>query len=91
MIYHYTTQAGLIGILTAREIWATDLRFFNDSTELHYALGIAEQKIRELEQCRDSVPGLALLMDVRRRLEQKIAAEFESGPYVACLKTEPID
>ena len=34
ILYHYTTQAGLLGILQHRELWATDVRFFNDSKEL---------------------------------------------------------
>ena len=34
VLYHYTTQTGLLGILQRRELWATDIRFFNDSKEL---------------------------------------------------------
>lgn len=33
-IYHYTTMAGFKGIIESREIWATDLRYMNDPTEL---------------------------------------------------------
>jgi len=33
-IYHYTTMAGFKGIVESREIWATDLRYMNDPTEL---------------------------------------------------------
>lgn len=35
-IYHYTDAAGLFGILTKRQIWATDSRFFNDPKEVRH-------------------------------------------------------
>lgn len=31
LLYHYTDQQGLDGILSSGEIWATHYRFFNDS------------------------------------------------------------
>ncbi|EKD29046.1 MAG: hypothetical protein ACD_79C00102G0003 [uncultured bacterium] len=36
-LWHYTTLEGLKGILENQNIWATDYRFLNDSTELHTA------------------------------------------------------
>ena len=40
LIYHHTTTEGLIGILTRRKIWATDIEFLNDYEEL--LVGIKE-------------------------------------------------
>lgn len=37
-LYHYTTQAGLLGILTSKSIWASEIRFLNDATEFQAAL-----------------------------------------------------
>lgn len=37
IIYHYTTTNGLIGILESNELWATDLNYMNDASELIYA------------------------------------------------------
>lgn len=34
MLFHYTTQAGLLGILSSRSLWATDVGFLNDANEL---------------------------------------------------------
>ena len=34
ILWHYTNLAGLIGIVERRKLWATDLRYLNDSTEL---------------------------------------------------------
>lgn len=36
-LYHYTNAQGLLGILTNRVFWATDINFLNDATELKYA------------------------------------------------------
>src|ERR1700745_2358870 len=36
-LYHYTTQAGLLGILTSKSIWASEIRFLNDATEFRTA------------------------------------------------------
>ena len=38
ILWHYTNLAGLIGIVERRKLWATDLRYLNDSTELAYGL-----------------------------------------------------
>lgn len=37
-LYHYTSPAGLVGIVTTRTLWATHVRFLNDASELERAL-----------------------------------------------------
>ncbi|KZL01086.1 MULTISPECIES: DUF2971 domain-containing protein [unclassified Pseudovibrio] len=39
-IYHYTNSDGLLGIIQNKEIWATNVKFLNDSSELTYGLNI---------------------------------------------------
>lgn len=36
-VFHYTTAAGLLGILNTRQIWLSDINFLNDSKEMLYA------------------------------------------------------
>lgn len=36
-LYHYTDARGLLGILTNKNFWATDINFLNDAMELKYA------------------------------------------------------
>lgn len=43
LVFHYTTGQGLVGIGRSRRIWATDLRYLNDSLEFTYALGLLQQ------------------------------------------------
>jgi hypothetical protein len=39
-LWHYTTAAGLHGILTSQQVWATDTRFLNDATEIQYGIDL---------------------------------------------------
>jgi Protein of unknown function (DUF2971) len=45
-LYHYTTQAGLLGILTSKSIWASEIRFLNDATEFRTALETVGAELR---------------------------------------------
>jgi hypothetical protein len=36
ILYHYTTAAGIIGIVQSQTLWATDAEFFNDARELQF-------------------------------------------------------
>ena len=37
ILYHYTSQEGLLGIIGTGNIWATDILYLNDATEYTYA------------------------------------------------------
>src|SRR5882724_4204960 len=54
MLYHYTSQEGLIGILNSRCIWASKVHYMNDSKEFSMALDLARTELnRRLETERD--------------------------------------
>ncbi|WP_459177412.1 DUF2971 domain-containing protein [Ewingella americana] len=40
-LYHYTDQAGFIGIIENKELWATQIQYLNDSKEFNLAIDIA--------------------------------------------------
>lgn len=42
-LYHYTSHAGLLGVVSSRSVWATDSRFLNDSTEIVHTLLLAKR------------------------------------------------
>jgi hypothetical protein len=42
-LYHYTTSAGLIGILESRRIYASEIRFLNDMREFSEALDLIQR------------------------------------------------
>lgn len=45
ILYHYTTQSGLLGILSAKKIWATQIHYLNDTKEFWHALEVAEASL----------------------------------------------
>jgi hypothetical protein len=45
LLYHYTTQSGLLGILKSKKIWATHTQYLNDQLEFQHAVSIAKQEL----------------------------------------------
>ena len=43
LIYHYTDAAGLLGIVTSRCLWASDVWYMNDAREAFYGLEAIER------------------------------------------------
>lgn len=48
ILYHYTTQEGLLGIVKDGAIRATSIQHLNDASEFHYASSVALQVVNEL-------------------------------------------
>lgn len=46
MLFHYTSQSGLLGIVKEQEIWATNIHFLNDYKEFRHAFEILSEIIR---------------------------------------------
>jgi hypothetical protein len=49
-LYHYTDQAGLLGIIKTVELWATKVQYMNDSTEFGRAIDLATVRLRARAQ-----------------------------------------
>jgi hypothetical protein len=45
ILYHYTSIEGLIGIIESKSIWATNILYLNDASELDYAKALFEEQI----------------------------------------------
>lgn len=50
VLYHYTTAAGLMGILGSQRLWATNARFLNDPSEIRYALKVVSDTVAKSEK-----------------------------------------
>lgn len=53
-IFHYTTASGLLGILDSKEIWMTDIRYLNDTTEFTYFSDLTRNRFLELKKTMTS-------------------------------------
>ena len=84
-LYHYTTQAGLLGVAKDRAMWMTDIRHLNDSTEFEYAMGLVRKKIDTKYQeqkdasYRDFLSGMAGLLNVFEAYTKYVACFSEDG------------
>ena len=46
IIYHYTSPEGILGIIESNSLWATDINYLNDSSELRYIYGLVERIVK---------------------------------------------
>jgi hypothetical protein len=69
-LYHYTSVAGLRGILTSRTAWATMAHFLNDAQEFLYALSIASERLRGREKQETDQGRRAVVRDLAESLWQ---------------------
>ena len=47
ILYHYTAADGLLGMLQSHQIWATNVRFMNDRSELDYGINLVGRVFEE--------------------------------------------
>jgi Protein of unknown function (DUF2971) len=59
LLYHYTTQQGLLGILNNQCIWATHIRYLNDSSEYSHGLQIVRALVDEIDFKIDLMPEIS--------------------------------
>jgi hypothetical protein len=45
-LYHYTSAEGLLGIIHSGEVWATNVLYLNDASELSHARDILESELK---------------------------------------------
>lgn len=48
ILYHYTTQKGLLGIITDKEIWATHTQYLNDVREFRHAIDLVNEELSSM-------------------------------------------
>jgi hypothetical protein len=66
ILYHYTTQDGLLGILLGHTIWATHSQYLNDKSEYLYALNLIREGAKERRLVADEAERGALDLIIDR-------------------------
>lgn len=54
LLYHYTTMAGALGIISSKQIWAAHIKYLNDSTEFELAKAVGVEVAESLLKSSDS-------------------------------------
>ena len=49
LLYHYTTAEGLLGMLQSRQLWATNVRFMNDTSEMAHGIELVRETFTTIE------------------------------------------
>lgn len=78
-LYHYTSSAGLLGILQSQKIWGTEASYLNDAQEVKYGLDLINCTLKEfLHDDRNWAKNLfeVAIKTIEERDNQEI--------YVAC-------
>lgn len=70
-VYHYTSPEGLIGIITNKYLFATDLLYLNDAAEGQYALEVL------LDVCKEEFPDQK---DLYKGLQGEISGMIKQAP-----------
>lgn len=96
VLYHYTTSAGLLGILSSRALWTSNVLFLNDAEELLHAsegtVAAMSAKADELKARLDrgepefpNRPLLAIMEGIIMRLKQlQEGGRLWGEVYVTC-------
>lgn len=80
-LFHYTTSAGLLGMLRSNRLWATNYRFLNDKSEITYGVTLLEKVVGTLLSKADD----PVITEVLSRI-LRTANAFEGmlDCYVSC-------
>ena len=46
-LYHYTSQAGLLGMIEYKQLWFTHIHYMNDSSEYDYAMELILRVLKD--------------------------------------------
>lgn len=77
-IFHYTTVDGLLGIATSAHLWATDVRYLNDTREFKYTVELAWETLEDVAKFAESPDEMAVV----RRLEHALTVAEVVSVYV---------
>ncbi len=76
-VYHYTTIEGIVGLLTSRQLWTSDVAYLNDISEYTYADGAIAGVIAGLKPGDPDLTGLLSVLQNNPR-------EFGFDVYASC-------
>jgi hypothetical protein len=78
---HYTTLAGLVGIIETGQIWASNVRYLNDSRELDHGVDASLEAIESLLSQRRA---LRAWKDALRKVDVSLRSGQLPNTYAAC-------
>lgn len=88
VVYHYTNDAGLIGILSDEEIWCSNVLYLNDSLEWQYGVDVFEEMLQEIV---DGEAGTLKHLDasLAKEIKQKFGSYYLAQKYASMNTLSP--
>ena len=68
-LFHYTSQAGLLGIVKEMEIWATHTQYLNDPVEFRHAIDIVVEEILRMKERNNSSDHTEMLNEMEESIQ----------------------
>lgn len=87
LLYHYTTQQGLLGILRNKDIWATHTQYLNDTREFRHALDLVREELSAKRKEVTDRPAVEWLTF----MEQALSMDLETVNVCVCSFSESGD
>ena len=87
LLYHYTSQAGLQGILASDRIWATDIYSLNDWTEFRLLFTSATMQLLA-DTFNSGLPD-DIDADAKKMMVDRVLAERNFPTLLELIKTDP--
>ena len=50
ILYHYTSQKGLLGILQTKKLWMTNILYLNDSSECIHTIDLLKSEVEKRKE-----------------------------------------
>jgi hypothetical protein len=82
ILYHYTSLDALVSIVPGGKLWASDVHYLNDSSELHHAVQLFVRDVHTRQQSDPPSSDVALLWQLSSWLQGRLASGHLL--FVAC-------
>jgi hypothetical protein len=89
MIYHYTNDAGLQGIIESGKLWFSDIFGLNDPSELRHGLKVAIGVLKS--RITDERPEIAIFASQLERFDVDAGIEAAGHFFICCFSSDGDD
>jgi hypothetical protein len=89
VLYHYTNDAGLEGIIKSGQLWFTDIFALNDPSELRHGLGIATNLLKS--RSASARPEIAAFASIFERFDLDAGIEAAGYFFICCFSAQGDD
>ncbi|NWL13331.1 hypothetical protein DM793_18865 [Paenarthrobacter nitroguajacolicus] len=86
VLYHYTTVAGLSGIISSKSFWASSVRYMNDASETTYAEALIHRVVSK-KLAASAYPWILERIPIREGFANPY--EFGLSPFIVCFCEDP--